>query len=275
MPAALEMGDQRPAAGQADLAAVRVAAEIERVARGVGIVGDLRGMHQGDAELAVVLAERRQRCLGVEAVDVVQSGDAQAVVAAPQEDRAIDQDVEAHPLEQAGHRRRIVIAQHGEARTPHANAGQRLHQQSGRTLDRRPRMAVDVAGDGQHVDFDTIQQRPRRCREFGQVVEMGIAQLQDAIAVECRRQARQLELELDLAQVEGVAPAESVDRRQAQHSIQHRDDDLESALAPAAVRAGTTDQVPAVLDGAPSCGPILHGTGRPNTGRNGAPLTTP
>ncbi len=93
-------------------------------------------------------------------------------------------------------------------------------------------MAVDVAGHGEHVDLDTLQQRPRRSRDLGEMVEMRIAQLQDAIAIERRRQTRQDKLELDL-QVERVAPAARPDRRQAQRSIQHRDDDLEGERAPA------------------------------------------
>src|SRR5436190_12966521 len=46
--AAHELGKDNPAARQADLAAVAVAAEIERKARSRGVVRHLARMHQGD-----------------------------------------------------------------------------------------------------------------------------------------------------------------------------------------------------------------------------------
>ena len=67
MPASLELGDHGPSAGQANLATMGMAAQIEGVARFIGIVGNFGGMHEGDAEFAGMIGERRPRGFAIKA----------------------------------------------------------------------------------------------------------------------------------------------------------------------------------------------------------------
>src|SRR5713226_3481679 len=97
--ASLELGDQGPAARQADLAAMGMAAKIEGVARFIGVIGNFGRMYEGDAEFAGMISQRRWRGFAVEGIDVIESGDAQALALTLQHERAIDQDLEARLAE--------------------------------------------------------------------------------------------------------------------------------------------------------------------------------
>ena len=99
MPASPELADQRPAAGQANLPAMRMPAKIQRVARFIGVVGDLRGVHEGDTEFACMVVQRRTRRFGIKAMDVIEPRDAQALAVAPKHERAIDQNLETRSFE--------------------------------------------------------------------------------------------------------------------------------------------------------------------------------
>ena len=77
-----------------------------------------------------MIVQRGACCFGIKAMDVVESRDTQALVAAPKHERAIDQDLETCSFERIDHREWIVIAKHGHAVTPHADAVERLCQQS-------------------------------------------------------------------------------------------------------------------------------------------------
>ena len=233
MAAAMQVGDQGAAGWQADLAAMGVAAEIEAVAGPCGVLGSLGRVDQGDAELAVVVVEGGQRLAGEEAVHVIEAGHPQAFPAAFEHDRAIEQHLETMAGQQVRHLDRIVVAQDREPRTTHLDRIQSMHQQRRRSLDVGLGMAVHVTGERQQVDLDALQQAARDIRQFGKVVEVGIADVQ---------------------------------RRRLERLPDRGDCETERHVAPARAPARPVDPVGAALDGAPPLGPILLGHARPIAG---------
>ena len=111
--------------------------------------------------------QRSARGLSIEAIDVVQPRYAQAVASVSHDERAVDEDLETHALQSAHHFDGVVVTQHRQARSAHTNSGQRFHQQAGRSIDRRTVVTADVAGQGEHVDLEANQQRPRSVNELG------------------------------------------------------------------------------------------------------------
>ena len=260
MPASPELADQRPAAGQADLSAMRMPAKIECIARFICVVGNLRGVHEGDTELAgVVVGQRRPRGFGIETVDVIEPRDAQAVTVTPQHERAIDQDLEARSFERIDHRERIVIAKHGHAVTSHADAVERLCQQPDRTGDRRSMVSVHVPCHGEHVDFKTSEQLSGNVCDRRERVEMRVADMQYPVAIELPRQLWKGELEFAQLEIEGVQPAASMKRREAKARAECGQKAGEQPLAPTAAPAGGAAPISAVFHAEPLGSPFWRG----------------
>jgi hypothetical protein len=55
---------------------------------------------------------------------------------------------------------------------------------------------LNVASEHEHIDLYAIEELPCGMRELGESIEMSVADMQDAAAVEFGRQLRELDLEL-------------------------------------------------------------------------------
>ena len=259
MAASFELCDHGPAARQANLAAMGMAAQIEGVARFIGIVGDLGRMYEGDAELAGVISQRRPRGFAIKGIDVIESGDAQVLTLALKDERAIDQDLEARPAERVGHPDRIMIAKHGDPKTAHPDTVERLCQQPSRSGDRCAVVAMDVAGQRKQIDFETAQQLAGSVDKRREDVEMRVADVKDPVSVELPRQLLEGEFQLDQLEIEGIPSPPSIERCQAEAGAKRGEETGEQPLAPAAAAARGAAPVRAVLQTMSLNGPIGRG----------------
>ena len=233
-----------------------MAGQIEGVARFICIVGNFGGMYEGDAEFAGMIGQRRLRGIAVERVHVIEPGDAQALALALKDERAIDQHVEAHSAERIGHLDRIVIAEHRDPLTAHPNTVERRCHQPGRSGNRRVVVAVDVAGQGEQIDFEAAEQRAGGVDKRRKDVEMGVAHMKDSVSVELSRQLPECERQLDQLEIEGIALPLFMERCEAETCSERAEETGEQPFAPAGAAASGADPVPAVLQEASLNGPI-------------------
>ena len=96
---------------------------------------------------------------------------------------------------------------------------------------------MHVAGDGEQVDLDAVEQPRRGVGDRRQDVEMRIADMQDAIAVERGRQAGHFQLEPRQLEIERIANAAPVPRRELKPAAQHLQQESERAVVPARPQA--------------------------------------
>jgi hypothetical protein len=75
-----KLGHERHATRQANLPAVCVAAQIQPITRCIRVIGHLGRVNESIPTFVFVFTERRQRGLGIKAMNVVQSRDSQALV---------------------------------------------------------------------------------------------------------------------------------------------------------------------------------------------------
>src|SRR5882757_2900879 len=87
---------------------------------------------------------------------------------------------------------------------------------------------------------------------------MRITDMQDAIAIEWRRQIREGEIELDQSYVESISAPPSVKWREPDRPLEKGHQDFERQLAPSAAPAGAVDPVPAAFEGSPLRDPTFH-----------------
>ena len=71
-------------------------------------------------------------------------------------------------------------------------------------------MAMNIASQCDQIDLDTGEQTPRDAGKLGQAIEMRIAEMQDAVAIEGRRQIGKDESVFDQTRRQRVAPPPSV-----------------------------------------------------------------
>src|SRR5690242_4902078 len=113
-------------------------------------------------------------------------------------------------------------------------------------------MAVHVARQCQHIDIESGEKLPGHRGELGKDVEMGVAEMQEAIAIEGRGQFRNGDFHLDTTNVEGVAPSAPVQTEESQAKPAKREDLAGDGLAPSSARSVGAYPVAAALDRAPT-----------------------
>ena len=170
-------------------------------------------------------------------MDIVETGHDEAIAAALDGQRFIDERRDADMLQRIGHAGGIVIAEHRDDAATHFKAGQYFGERYGRARNRRARRTMDVAGDRDEIDSDAADETPRDAREFGQAVEMRVADLQDAIAVESRRQIGKGEFVLDQSRRERIAAAARMKADHACGPCKAKGGGVQDAALPAAAIA--------------------------------------
>ena len=73
-----------------------------------------------------------------------------------------------------------------------------------------------VAGQDQQIDLEAGEDPLRLCHEIGEHIEVRVADMQNAIAVERRRQPGHCDLHLDAANVERIAPSPAMEAGEPQ-----------------------------------------------------------
>lgn len=114
----------------------------------------------------------------------------------------------------AEHRRPPVADAHAPL-----GAGEKVDGQACRVA----RKTVHIAGQDQQVDLDTIEQTLRSLGNGGKDVDMRVADMEDAIAIEGGWQPRLGDLEGVEPEIEGIAYAPPMERRQPSGGPAHRE----------------------------------------------------
>src|SRR5690242_7483862 len=116
---------------------------------------------------------------------------------------------------------------------------------------------MHVTGNGQQIDFYSIEQSMRRFGNFGKDIEMRVAQMEDAVTVEGRRKPGNSKFQLYTAHRKCVATAAGIKRREAENEAEEIQQANKEGLAPSRASAGRADPVAAAFDGASMRHPLL------------------
>ena len=119
-------------------------------------------------------------------------------------------------------------------------------------------LPMHVAGQGQQVDLDAVEHPLRHLGDGRQAVEMRVADMEDAIAIERGRQSGEGNLEFGSSEIECVAETAPIERCQPQAALEHPQQGREHAMAPPRPRAVGTAPVARGLHRAAADGPFCR-----------------
>ncbi len=152
--AAAHVGDDRHAARQADLAAVRVAREVQ-AEPGIGCdIGQLGAVDEGDLEAFGCAVERRPRRVCVVVMDVVGPRDVNLRLGPLDAPSLIDQNVDAQVFEGLHHVGAVVVAEDRIDPMPSAQSGKEFFERRQDLLE-RARDPLPVV-PGQHAEIHLL-----------------------------------------------------------------------------------------------------------------------
>src|SRR5579885_1989040 len=190
---AAQMRDDGRAPGKADLSGMGMSRKIEIVFGRRRGNGEVRRMNEGDAEIALARGkggERRPRRLGIEAIDVVRAGDPQPAAGAPERHSLVHQHADAQLFERLQEFVRIMVPEcRDDAVTGRDGVAQQRYVLEDAALGEGAAMGeAEIAGDGAEIDRKPADERRSRLPQPGIAVEMRVAEMQDPVTVEGRRQ---------------------------------------------------------------------------------------
>ncbi len=218
------------AARQAKLPSVRVAAQVQRISVGVGLLKCLRAV--GEQDRAIIrrhTAPGSREVMGPKFMRIIDAANPERSVAPLKAHIFIEQEAQARLLEGRNHAQKIVISRDGEwIRTEVRN--QADHELQGKVV-RCAEFVVIIAGEYHQVAVnpgEPVDDDRNECRVG---IAMQIAELQKPEAVEGRRQIRQDHRIFHHPNVEKLAPGASCEahhRQSEPHQLIHRNQPAES-----------------------------------------------
>jgi hypothetical protein len=111
VPAAQQVGNNRPTAGQAYLPTMRMPTEIEAITRSGGVIGDFRGMDKRDPKTFWRPGQSCQSAARKEPMHIVEAGHDDMLGPSREDGQLVYQNIEAQILEGLGHIGGIMITE--------------------------------------------------------------------------------------------------------------------------------------------------------------------
>ena len=130
IPAAQQVGNNRPTAGQAYLPTMRMATEIQIVSRSCGVIGHFGRMDQRDPKALGRSGQSRQSVARKEAMHIVKSGHDNMLTPSREDGRFVYQNFETQILESLGHSGGVMIAEYRQMAIFHTDCADKLGQRT-------------------------------------------------------------------------------------------------------------------------------------------------
>ena len=192
---------------------------------------------QGQSGTLLPIATKHPRHWTKEPMYVVQPGHDDVLVSTREDSRFVQEHVETEPLESLSHMSWVMITENGQTAIFDADSFDKFRERANRGCDRRPVMPVNVASQSLEVHLDADEEAGSNSGELRQTIQMSVAEVEDAIAIEGLWEVRKRYGAGHQPDIERIAPPAPIQTEQSSTGVKRGQACRENPVPPQRSRA--------------------------------------